>query len=321
MIIPKRLEMGDEIRVVSPSSSMTHIGGLEANQAAKDYLENLGYKVTFGRHIHEHDMLESASIASRVADLHEAFLDDKVKMVLATIGGFNSNELLPYLDYDLIKAHPKLICGYSDSTAFLTAIQKKTGLITYMGPSFSSFKMKEGQDYQCQMWLKAVTGLDYELEPSEAWSSDPWYLPDHPRDFKSTEWKVYNHGQASGTITGGNLSTFSLLRGTPYFPQVAEPIVFVEEAEEDDYLNFDRALAALLQAIERPKALLIGRFPRECEMTEELLLYILDKFPVLKEIPVMYDLDFAHTQPLFTIPIGAKLFLDTGRQKLSVSYD
>lgn len=102
-------------------------------------------------------MLSSSSIKSRVADLHAAFADDSVDAILATIGGFNSNELLPYIDYDLIAKHPKIICGYSDSTAFLNAIFAKTGNLTYMGPSYSSFKMKEGQDYQIKAWLNALT--------------------------------------------------------------------------------------------------------------------------------------------------------------------
>ena len=78
-------------------------------------------------------------------------------------------------------------------------------------------------------------------------------------------------------------------------------------------------MAALLQAYPNPKAVLIGRFPKECLMTEELLLYILDKYPVLKQIPVMYDLDFAHTQPLFTITIGAKVTVDT--EEMSITMD
>lgn len=307
----KKLSKNAHIRVLSPSSSIERIGGFEANRAAKDRLEALGFQLSFSSHYHEHDMLGSASIESRVADLHEAFLNDRVDLILATIGGFNCNELLPYLDYDLIKSHPKLFCGYSDTTALLNAIYGKTGLKTYMGPSYSSFKMEALQDYQTESWLKALTQTSYDLTPSKEWGSNAWYLPDAELTFHKTEWKVYNHGLAKATALGGNLSTFSLLRGTPYAPQDKDYLFFLEEAEEDDYFNFDRALAALLQAYPDPKAVLIGRFPKECEMTEELLLYILDKYPVLKTIPVIYDMDFAHTQPLFTITIGATVTVDT----------
>lgn len=307
----KKLQVGDHIRVLSPSSSIERLGGFEENLTAKESLEELGFQVSFSKHYLENDLLYSASIESRVADLHEAFADDSVDAVLATIGGFNSNELLPYLNYDLMATHPKIICGYSDSTAFLNAIFAKAGIQTYMGPSYSSFKMKEGQAYQTKSWLTAMSKIDYNLVPSEKWSSDPWYDPSQPRHFFSTEWKVYNHGQAKGTIIGGNLSTFGLLRGTPYAPRPKNYILLVEEAEKDDFYEFDRHFAAILQAYPNPQAILIGRFPKECGMTPELFDYILSKHPILKTIPVVYDMDFAHTQPLFTVTIGAEMTVDT----------
>ena len=314
----KKLKKGDHIRVISPSLSIQAIGGFNANVSAKEKLEELGFNVSFSSNYFEHDLFDSASITSRVEDLHEAFADPSVDAILATIGGFNCNELLPYLDYDLIAQNPKIFCGYSDTTALLNAIYAKTGMQTYMGPSYSSFKMKEGQEYQSQSWLKAVTQDDYDLVPSKEWSSDPWYDPTQPRHFMPTEWKVYNAGKASSTIIGGNLSTFSLLRGTPYAPQAENYILFVEEAEGYPPEHFLRELAALLQAYPSPQAVIIGRFPKECEMTEEILLAILDKHPLLKNIPVLYDVDFAHTQPLFTITIGAQAALDTDEMVIHV---
>ncbi|HFI0424344.1 TPA: S66 peptidase family protein [Streptococcus suis] len=307
----KRLKKGDHIRVVSPSSSIERIGGFEANLAAKEKLEDLGFKLSFSKHYFENDMFYSAPIASRVADLEAAFADEAVDAILTTIGGFNSNELLPYLDFDLIARHPKMFCGYSDTTALLNAIYAKTGMPTYMGPAYSSFKMVQAQEYQTEAWLKAVTQDSYELTPSPEWSSDAWYLPDAPRTFYPTEWKVYNPGQASGTAIGGNLSTFALLHGTEFVPKPEKYILFLEEAEEDHYTEFTRHFAALLQNYPNPQAFLIGRFPKETKMTEEILLAILDKHPILKKVPVLYDLDFAHTQPLFTITIGGQVELDT----------
>lgn len=307
----KKLKKGDHIRVVSPSSSIERIGGFEANLAAKERLEELGFKLSFSEHYFENDMFDSAPIASRVADLEAAFADESVDAILTTIGGFNSNELLPYLDFDLIAQNPKIFCGYSDTTALLNAIYAKTGMETYMGPAYSSFKMDLGQQYQTEAWLKAVTQDSFDLTPSLEWSSDAWYLPDAPRTFYPTEWKVYNPGQASGIAIGGNISTLNLLTGTEFAPRPDEYILFLEEAEDDDYLIIARHLTALLQAYPNPQALVFGRFPKETKMTEEILLAILDKHPILKTIPVLYDLDFAHTQPLFTITIGGQVELDT----------
>ena len=307
----KRLKKGDHIRVVSPSSSIESIGGFEANVAAKKKLEALGFRLSFSEHYFENDIFDSAPIASRVADLEAAFANETIDAILTTIGGFNCNELLPYLDFDLIAQNPKIFCGYSDTTALLNAIYAKTGMQTYMGPAYSSFKMCEGQDYQTQAWLNAVTQDSFTLEPSEEWSSDAWYIPDAPRTFFPTDWKVYNPGQASGVAIGGNLSTFALLHGTEFAPKPDKYILFLEEAEEDHYVEFTRHFAALLQVYPNPQAVLIGRFPKETEMTEEILLTILDKHPILKKVPVLYDLDFAHTQPLFTITIGGQVEIDT----------
>lgn len=307
----KKLRQGNHIRIVSPSSSIERIGGFEANLAAKEKLEELGFKLSFSEHYFENDIFYSSSIASRVADLEVAFSDETVDAIMTTIGGFNCNELLPYLDYDLIARNPKIFCGYSDTTALLNAIYAKTGMQTYMGPAYSSFKMKEGQPYQTDSWLKAVTQNQYELIPSSQWSNDAWYLPDTPRTFFPTDWKIYNPGQASGIAIGGNISTLNLLTGTEFAPKPDRYILFLEEAEDDHYDIISRHLAALLQAYPSPQAVLLGRFPKETKMTEEILLTILDKHPILKTIPVLYDLDFAHTQPLFTITIGGQVQVDT----------
>ena len=243
--------------------------------------------------------------------MEAAFANETIDAILTTIGGFNCNELLPYLDFDLIAQNPKIFCGYSDTTALLNAIYAKTGMQTYMGPAYSSFKMEQGQQYQTTSWLNAVTQDTYQLTPSLEWSSDAWYLPNAPRTFYPTEWKVYNPGQASGIAIGGNISTLNLLTGTEFAPRPDKYVLFLEEAEDDDYLIIARHLTSLLQAYPNPQAVVFGRFPKETEMTEEILLTILDKHPILKKVPVLYDLDFAHTQPLFTITIGGQVEINT----------
>ena len=87
----------------------------------------LRLEVTFGDHVDERDVFDSSAIASRVADLHDAFADPDVRGILTVIGGFNSDELLPYLDWDLIARNPKIFCGYSDIIALQNAILARTG--------------------------------------------------------------------------------------------------------------------------------------------------------------------------------------------------
>lgn len=319
---PPKLKTGDHIRILSPSSSVARIGGFEQNLIAKERLEILGFKVSFSDNYSENDIFGSASIKSRVDDIHEAFADNSVQAILATIGGFNSNELLPYLDYELIKNNPKIFCGYSDTTAVLTAIFAKTGMMTYYGASYSSFKMNELQDYQTACWLDAMTKSAYELRPSQYWSSDEWFLPNAKRDFFDTEWKVHTHGCATGRAIGGNLATFPLLNGTPFAPDLTtlgDYVLFLEGSESHDYMNIARQLTATLQAYPTPKAVLFGRFPKECRLTDECWQAILAKHPILSQVPVLYDLDFAHTQPLFSFTLGASVAVDT--DKLTIWVD
>jgi len=171
-IYPKKLEKGDEIRVIAPSCSMAIIS--EANRKiATDRLESSGFKVTFGKHVEEIDEFRSSSIKSRVADLHQAFLDKKVKAVFTVIGGFNCNQLLKYINWNIIKNNPKIFIGYSDTTALQNAIFAKTGLITYSGPAWSTFGQKLHFDYTMDYFKKCLlTNDSIDIKPSEKWTDD-----------------------------------------------------------------------------------------------------------------------------------------------------
>ncbi len=175
MIIPAKLKAGDEIRVIAPSRSAT-ILSVEGIQQAKKRFEGLGFIVTFGKNIFHSDLHNSAPIDERIADLHEAFQDRNVKGILTVIGGFNCNELLPYIDYECIRQNPKIFCGYSDITAIAIAITAKTGLITYSGPHFSSFQMEQAQPYQTDFFKKCLMQAEiYQIHPSAQWSDDAWF--------------------------------------------------------------------------------------------------------------------------------------------------
>lgn len=320
IIKPARLKKGDEIRIVAPSDSLQRVGGMEANMLAKQKLESWGLRVSFGEHVLEDDIQGSSSIKSRVADLHAAFVDDNVRAILSVIGGETSNELLPYLNFDLIKKHPKIICGFSDFTALGNAITAKTGLITYYGPAYATLKMQGHQgDYQDYYW-RQVLGQEgpIKLEASKTWTSDAWYDTSIAHDYQPNSWKVYNSGVVEGPTVGGNLNTLYLLQGTPFQPVLNDRIILAEFAEEGHWTEFSRTLASLLQVAPNPRALVIGRFPRESEMTEERLVYILNKFPVLKEIPVLFDVNIGHAQPIMTIPIGAEVKIDTDQQEIMI---
>ncbi|MCM3638424.1 LD-carboxypeptidase [Sporosarcina luteola] len=307
MIIPNKLKKGDEIRIIAPSRSASILSD-EGVQTAKERLENLGFVISFGKHVFDKNLQNSTSIQQRVEALHDAFADKNVKGILTVIGGFNSNELLPYIDYELIKKNPKVFCGYSDITAIGTAISTQTGMVTYSGPHFSSFQMRKAQEYQTHFFKQCLMQNEpFELKPSEHWSDDAWYLDQENRVFENTVWKTYNEGTVSGELWGGNLCTLNLLQGTKYMPIIENAILFIEDDEMTIPETFARDLTSLLQNAQSIKALVIGRFQRASKITEEQLLFILDKHPMLKTIPVLYDVDFGHTQPMFTFPIGGEV--------------
>jgi muramoyltetrapeptide carboxypeptidase LdcA involved in peptidoglycan recycling len=147
----------------------------------------------------------------------------------------------------------------------------------------------------------------FRLEPSPTWSDDEWYLDQEDRHLETgTDWWVLQEGEAAGTIVGGNLCTVNLLQGTPYLPPLDGTVVF---AEDDDLVQpwiFDRDLVSLLQqpAFGGVRGLVIGRFQRRTEMTRELLAQIVATKPELAGLPVIANVDFGHTTPMTTFPIG-----------------
>lgn len=319
MIIPEKLKIGDEVRIIAPSRSLAILSPVVIKQAT-DALDKLGLKVTFGKHVYEQDIQNSSSIASRIADLHEAFSDPNVKGILSVIGGYNSNELLPYIDYELIKANPKIFCGFSDITAIATAITARTEVLTYSGPHFSSFAMLKEQAYQSLMFQKCLMEeTDFSLVSSPYWSDDPWFSEQEKRQLVPNDGlQIYTEGSAYGHLYGGNLCTLNLLQETPFMPNLENTILFIEDDSESSPETFARDLTSLLQSITNIKGLVIGKFQNSSKITEEQLLFILDKHPILQAIPVIYGANFGHTQPIFTFPIGGVVALDTTKKQLII---
>lgn len=312
MMKPARLQVGDEIRVIAPSRSLAIVKG-EQRRLAEERLVELGFRVTYGDTVLVHDDFYSNSIADRVADLHAAFKDPNVKAIFTGIGGYNANQLLRYLDYDLIQANPKIICGYSDSTAILLAIYQKTGLITYVGPYFSTFGIKVGLDYTINYVKKALMEDEpFELKQSETWSDDPWHFEQDDRTFYPNQgYMTIQEGEAEGTIIAGNLYTMNLLHGTEYMPSLKNSIIFIEDDEEKHPFNFDRDLQSLLHQPDAAsiKGIVIGRFQKESGMTDYALREMITMKQELRGIPIIANANFGHVTPFATIPVGGKASL------------
>lgn len=319
------LKEGDEIRIIAPSKGISSLNDDEI-VLAKEKIEKMGFKVSFGKNITKRDNLfKSASIEDRISDLHDAFLDKNVKCIIAARGGYNSNQLLKYIDYNMIKENPKIICGFSDITALLNAIYKKTDMITFCGPVFSSFAMKKGFDYT-EDYFERILLEDESVKiiSSEEYSDDNWFVDQENRTFiKNEGMYVVNGGSCSGKIIGGNLCTFNLLQGTEFFPSLDNTILFLEDDDfsGDNFLyEFDRNLESLIQTegFKGVKGIVFGRCQEKSNMNIKKWISLIKNKKELSNIPVVINANFGHTTPIFTFPIGGMCDLKASKEKVDL---
>lgn len=291
-MIPEKLKQGDEIRIVAPSGSLS-IVRTEIFDSALAHLRENGFNVTFSKHSREINEFSSSSVRSRVGDLHEAFTDSNVKAIMACIGGFNANQILPYIDYELIKANPKILCGYSDITALLCAVYAKTGLVTYHAPHLAGIGHIQEREYTQRYFSECLMrGGPFTAEPSET----------------AQGYTVIQEGECEGVITGGNLCTLNLLQGTPYMPCIRDRVLFIEDDNiMGDYFpyEFDRNLQSLLQTEggDSVKGIVFGRFDESCKLDAEKIKAIVSG-KISPDIPVVFGADFGHVFPMISFPIG-----------------
>ncbi len=289
---------------------------------ADERFASMGLTLSFGQHVDECDEFDSSSIQSRVDDLHAAFADPNVKAILSVIGGYNANQLLPYLDWDLIAANPKIFCGYSDITALSCAIHARSGLVTYSGPHYSSFGIRKHLD-QTLSWFKSVmfeTG-PLPIEPAATWSDDHWFDDQENRDIQDNGgYWVMAEGRAEGPLLGGNLCTLNLLQGTEFMPDLRGAILFIEDDFESHPATFDRDLTSLTQqsGFDQVVGLLIGRFQTQVEMDRSKLEQIVASKQELQGIPVIANMDFGHTFPIMSIPVGGIAALEVRSDSVSL---
>lgn len=322
-IFPNKLKKGDKIKIIAPSRSLTILSE-ETKKIANKRFEEMGLHLVFGKHIEEMDDFASTTIESRIEDLHDAFSDNSIKGIITVIGGFNSNQLLNYIDWDIIKNNPKVFCGYSDITVLNNSIYAKTGLVTYSGPHYSTFGQKLYFNYTLDYFQKCLMSEPpFEIQPSKKWSDDPWFKNQDDRHLIINDcYLVINEGVAEGTIIGANLNTFNLLQGTQYIPSLDNSVLFIEDDEMTNAVTFDRDLQSVIHqpGFSGVKGIAIGRFQKVSKITNKLLVQIIKSKKELESMPVIANVDFGHTDPKITIPIGgtARMSVKFGSVKVDI---
>ncbi len=311
-IFPQKLKKGDKVMLVAPSDSLSCVSK-EISAIAEERIAKIGLELSFAKNVRELDEFGSSSIQSRVDDLHEAFRDKSVKAIFTAVGGLNCNQLLRYLDWNLIKNNPKIFVGYSDTTALQNAIYAKTGLVTYSGPSYWLLGQKLHFDYTLEYFQKCLfDDKEFNILPSDSWSDDRWFADQENRKLiKNDGWLAINEGSALGKILGANICTFNLLQGTEYFPDTSNAILFLEDDSESQLGHFDRDLQSLIHLpnFNKVRGIVVGRFQKASHVKNEHLIKAIKSKKELSHIPVLANVDFGHTDPTITFPIGGEVAL------------
>ncbi len=251
-------------------------------------LEKLGFKV-----INKRPVTKLPSTRRKVAQIHAAFMNKKVEIILAHRGGYSSMKLLPYLDFNLIRKNPKILAGFSDLSALLNVISERTNLITLHSPMVINFSPPSR--FTIRSFLNAVNGF-----PSR-------------NLFEGVPVKIHRYGIARGRLKGGNLITLTALIGTEWEMDTDGAILFLEDANEKLY-EVDRYLTQWILSgkLQKVKGLILGNFRgiKERDVCNILSSQMKIDFPLVN-CPYI-----GHVKNKITLPVGAWVELDTMKETL-----
>ena len=319
VIKPPSLHHGDTIGIITPSFPAP-MKFRERYQRGIEQLTRMGFRVKEGYCTYESEGYRSASIRDRANEFNQFLHDSEVKAIISTIGGTNSNSLLPYIDYAQLRRHPKIIMGYSDMTAILLACYAKTGVVTFYGPavvpSFGEYggMFKKGAQYVRDILSMERTAPFY-LDIPEEWTEEmlDWSTQQCLKTFQPNEgWISLQGGIARGKLIGGNLNTMSGFMKSAYYPELKGAILFLEDsfktmAEEERSLSMLK-LAGVFDEI---SGLIIGKHEHFQDQSapfsfNDLLLEVIGD----TDLPILTNVDIGHTFPSHVFPIGIQVELD-----------
>ena len=291
-LVPSKLKIGDTIGVVAPSSPIIGDNIDELNRA-KEIVERSGFKVKYSKNIFSNTNGYSATAREKAEDINAMFEDKEVKMIWCAKGGNNSNSTFEYIDYELIKKNPKIVCGFSDITSITNMITEKTGLITFSGTNFKTIATDE-TDYSYKQALSRFVDGNLEFGP------------------ENEEYVTIQKGKAEGELIGGNLSLTRGMVAGKYSLDFTDKILFLEELgfETDPEATSNNVYYMKQNGVfDKIKGLWIGNYEHESGISlEKIILDVLDgeyKFPIIKSN------NFGHIERKIVVPIGTKAEINT----------
>lgn len=308
-----------KVGVFSPSSPISATVPVRYMRG-KAFLESKGISVVDGSLFGSQDHYRSGSIRQRADEFNSLLYRDDISILMAAIGGNNTNSILPYIDYEYLKRHPKVIIGYSDATALLLGIYAKTGLTTFYGPALaSSFGelppyVEDTFRYFREMVLSPVS-VPHPFPMPGLWTEEflPWAQQNRSKTGIRNKWICVHPGRICGRLIGGNLNTMEGFFGTEYMPQIMEGDILLLEDSLKDASTIERSFSLLKLAgvFDRIGGLILGKHEqfddngtgrKPCEILLEIM--GTPKFPILA------DFDCCHTHPMLTLPLGCQTELN-----------
>lgn len=277
-----KLNKGDTIGIIALSGECDKA----KIEKAKENIESLGYKVVLSRNIFKSNRYLAGTDDEKLKELSSFYNNKDIKLILNARGGYGAIRLINRIDYNLIKENPKLFCGFSDITAILLMLYKKTNQIVYHGPMASTDFVN---DFSCDVTLKNF----FEV------------IEDKEMEYVAK--KVYQKGQAEGVLWGGNLSTVVSLCGQDFIPD-KDFIFFAEDLNEPVY-KIDKMFQQLfnIEAFKcKCRAVILGDF-----LGVDNEAWLEDYFNTFN-IPTAAGFKITHAKEKITLPIGKKAVLNNG---------
>jgi muramoyltetrapeptide carboxypeptidase len=301
LVLPPKLIPGNRVSLVAPAGPLLDWDDIAR---AQELCRALGYEPVLGKSAYARHGYLAGTDEVRLADLNSALADPSIHAIWCIRGGYGSLRLLDQVDYAALSRHPKAVIGFSDITALLNAVTRLTGIVTFHGPvaraSMPAFNR----------WH-----FDRVLTRTEA-PGRLGRIPQPPDTLVSQEDRIVTlcGGVAEGPLAGGNLTMLQCLVGTPYFPDLAGAILFLEDAGEDLY-RVDRMLAhlRLIGALRRLSGVLVGRFTGLNRSGGDGAFgydQVLAEYFCPLEIPVAYGFPVGHIGAQWTLPLGVRARLD-----------
>jgi muramoyltetrapeptide carboxypeptidase len=307
---PPRLRRGDTVGLVAPAMFSDDLSELEA---IKVTISAMGLVPKAGRYVTARYGYFAGTDELRAADLSAMYADPEVRAVFAVHGGWGSARILPFLDWNVIRANPKLLIGFSDITALHLAFAARAGFPTIHGPNAGDGWLQVSMDSFQQLAFAAETPLFRNPDPG---GLDP---------LAQERWRTttIRPGKATGRLIGGNLSVLTSLAGTPWLPDFEGAILFIEDTGEPEY-RIDRMLTqlALAGVLGKVAGIVFGQCTR---CTSGAANYSGFTVPQLLQqhlgplaVPSFQGANFGHVGNQFCVPVGVRAEIDAAAGTIQI---